>query len=319
VVKDTCNAFLAHKQALLDVGELTPRTWGEYKAICDLLVEKLGKNRLVDDLAPQDFAALRKHMASRWGPVRLAVVIQIVRSVFKYSYEAGLIDRPLRFGPDFARPSRKVLRRERASKGPRMFEAEEIRRILEAAGPQLRAMVLLGVNCGYGNSDVGQLPLSALDLERGWADYPRPKTGVTRRCPLWPETVAALKEALALRRQEPKDTKHAGLVFLTRFGASWHSETKANRLSEQTRRLLDRLGINGNRNFYALRHTFETIGGESRDQVAVDAIMGHARDDMASVYRERISDARLRAVVDHVHHWLFGGQEQGSNTSFLVE
>ena len=42
--------------------------------------------------------------------------------------------------------------------------------------------------------------------------------------------------------------------------------------------------------FYALRHTFETIGGESRDQVAVDAIMGHSRDDMASVYRERIGD-----------------------------
>jgi integrase len=58
--------------------------------------------------------------------------------------------------------------------------------------------------------------------------------------------------------------------------------------------------------FYALRHTFETIGGDARDQVAVDHIMGHARDDMASVYRERISDERLKAVTDHVHQWLFG-------------
>jgi hypothetical protein len=38
--------------------------------------------------------------------------------------------------------------------------------------------------------------------------------------------------------------------------------------------------------------------------VAVDAIMGHSRDDMASVYRERISDDRLRAVVEHVRKWL---------------
>jgi integrase len=52
--------------------------------------------------------------------------------------------------------------------------------------------------------------------------------------------------------------------------------------------------------FYALRHTFETIGGESRDQVAVDAIVGHSRDDMASVYRERTGDDRLRAVAEHV-------------------
>jgi integrase len=57
--------------------------------------------------------------------------------------------------------------------------------------------------------------------------------------------------------------------------------------------------------FYALRHTFETIGGESRDQVAVNHVMGHADASMAGVYRERISDERLVAVVNHVHTWLF--------------
>jgi integrase len=71
------------------------------------------------------------------------------------------------------------------------------------------------------------------------------------------------------------------------------------------RKLLDAVSINGHRNFYALRHTFETVGGESKDQVAVDAIMGHARDDMASLYRERISDERLKAVTDHIRAWLF--------------
>ena len=64
------------------------------------------------------------------------------------------------------------------------------------------------------------------------------------------------------------------------------------------------------RQFGALRHTFETIGGEAKDQVAVDHIMGHARDDMASVYRERISDERLRAVTDHVRAWLFPKPEK---------
>jgi hypothetical protein len=39
--------------------------------------------------------------------------------------------------------------------------------------------------------------------------------------------------------------------------------------------------------------------------VAVDAIMGHSREDMASVYRERIGDDRLRAVAEHVRKWLF--------------
>jgi integrase len=59
------------------------------------------------------------------------------------------------------------------------------------------------------------------------------------------------------------------------------------------------------RSFYALRHTFETIGGESRDQVAVDAIMGHVDSSMAGHYRQRISDERLTAVAECVRTWLF--------------
>jgi len=54
-----------------------------------------------------------------------------------------------------------------------------------------------------------------------------------------------------------------------------------------------------------LRHTFETIGGEAKDQIAVNSIMGHVDSTMAGVYRERISDERLRAVVEHVRAWLF--------------
>jgi hypothetical protein len=34
--------------------------------------------------------------------------------------------------------------------------------------------------------------------------------------------------------------------------------------------------------------------------------MGHENQHMASLYRERISDERLRAAADHVRRWLFG-------------
>jgi integrase len=62
--------------------------------------------------------------------------------------------------------------------------------------------------------------------------------------------------------------------------------------------------------FYCLRHTFETIGGDTGDQVAVDAIMGHVREDMASMYRERVNDERLRRVMEHVRTWLFSAEQR---------
>jgi integrase len=304
-VKALANQFLNTKQAKVDTGEITRRTWAEYKATCDLIVSHFGKGRVVDDIRPDDFAELRAKLARRLGPVALGNAIQRVRSVFKFAADNGLIERTVRYGQGFQRPAKKVLRLQRANKGPQMFEAGEIRALLDAAGRSLKAMILLGVNSGFGNADCGTLPLSALDLDRGWISYHRPKTGVHRRCPLWRETVDALRAVLA-RRKEPKNPDHAGLVFLTLQGGPWHkTDSIDNTLSKEMRKLLDRLGINGQRNFYALRHTFETVGGDAKDQPAVDLIMGHARDDMATVYRERISDERLKAVTDHVHAWLF--------------
>jgi integrase len=307
MVKDVVNEFLNHKRDKRDAGELSPLTWLKYKQVTDLLIAHLGRARVVADLGPDDFAALRKKMSKRWGPLRVRDFIQHIRSVFKHALEAELIDRPIRFGPGFARPSKKTLRLERARKGPRMFEAEEIRRMLDAAGSSLKAMILLGVNCGFGNADCGTLPLSALDLDRGWVSFPRPKTGIPRRSPLWPETVQASREALA-KRPTPKDPADAAKVFITARGGSWHKKTEDSPISKEMRKLLDSLGINGHRNFYTLRHVFETIGGEAKDQVAVDHIMGHARDDMASAYRERISDERLKAVTDRIRQWLFASE-----------
>ena len=81
--------------------------------------------------------------------------------------------------------------------------------------------------------------------------------------------------------------------------------TSIDALAQRFAKLLKALDINGRRGFYALRHTFETIAGESKDQVAVNAIMGHVDNSMAAVYRERISDERLQAVVDVVREWLW--------------
>jgi integrase len=309
-VKELVNRFLNAKQASVDTGELSPRTWEGYKRATDAVVSAFGKGRLVGDLDPEDFATLRNKLAKRYGPHGLGTQIQCVRCCFKFGYDVGLIDRPVRFGPGFKRPSKKTLRLYRAEQGAKLFTQEEVRRLIDNAGVQLRAMILLGINAGFGNADCGNLRLSAVDLDNAIIDFPRPKTGIPRRCPLWPETVEALREVLA-KRKEPKEKAHAGLVFITSRGASWSKDTRDNPITKETAKLLDKLGINGRKGlgFYTLRHTFRTVADEARDQPAADHIMGHEVAHMSSVYRERISDERLKAVADHVHAWLFAERQ----------
>ncbi|WP_197439714.1 tyrosine-type recombinase/integrase [Calycomorphotria hydatis] len=182
----------------------------------------------------------------------------------------------------------------------------------------LRAMILLAANGGFGNTDLSTLPLNAIDLESGWVDYPRPKTEVDRRVPLWDETIEAIRDYLA-QRPEPKENKDLELLFLTVRGSRFikisdvrveagkrKGGTVTDGIGQEFRKLTLALKINRSRvGFYGFRHGFETIGGGSKDQIAVNYIMGHVDETIASAYREGLDDQRLRDVVDHVHAWLF--------------
>ena len=308
-MKALCNDFLNFKHSLVDSRELAERTWQDYKAVTDLLIAHFGKNRVVDDVHPDDFAELRDTLANKWGAVTLGNVIQRIRVVFKYASDMRLIDRPVCYGQGFKRPSRKTIRLARAKSGPKLFTKEEIHLLLKQAGTHLKAMILLGINAGMGNADVGTLPLSALNLERGWLDYPRPKTGVPRKAKLWPETLQAVRDSLA-RRPAPKDDSNGGLVFITKYGLPWAKDVPDSPVTKELAKLLHKLHINSRKGlgFYTLRHTFRTVADEvaSGDQPAIDYIMGHESPHMSTVYRERISDARLENVANKVREWLFG-------------
>ena len=96
-IADLCNRFLTAKTQQLASQEISARTFAEYKATTDRIVATFLSTRLVDDLRSDDFETLRAKIAKKWGPVRLGNEVQRVRTVFKYGYEADLIDKPVRF------------------------------------------------------------------------------------------------------------------------------------------------------------------------------------------------------------------------------
>ncbi len=314
-VRELCNHFYTAKKRLMESGDIAARTFLEYRGTTDRLVAAFGKERQVAQLGPADFDRLRAEIAKQWGPIRLGNEIQRVRTIFKYALDCELIDKTARFGPGFKKPSRKVLRLNRAGRAKRLFTAVEIRSLLDKAGPQLKAMILLGVNCGFGNADCAALPQS--EIKDGWIAFQRPKTGIDRRCPLWPETVAALREAIATR-PEPKDPAHTGLIFITKYGHRWvRTQTKKKDKEEQTTvdsvslefgKVLRAPKINGRKGlgFYSLRHTFRTIADATKDFPAIRLVMGHVDSSIDDTYREGIDDARLLAVTEYVRKWLFG-------------
>src|ERR1700681_3733297 len=94
-----------------------------------------------------------------------------------------------------------------------------------------------------------------------------------------------------------------------KYGCAWGKDIADSPITKETRKLLDKLGLDGRRNSSTRRHTFRTVADGTKDQPAADHIMGHEVAHMSSVYREGIADARLKAVADHVRKWLFAAPE----------
>lgn len=309
------NAYLNSKAADVRAGEFSPKSLQNVYVACEKIVNHFGRRRLITDIGQSDFGEYRDALVSAgYAPNTVAQHTTYAKALFRWAYDAELIPSLPRFGVKF-RAGKKASRRRAGKVTPKMFEPPEIRTILGKANPQLKAMVLLGVNCGFGNFDCAELPKTALDLAGGWVTFPRPKTGVERRGALWPETVTAIKAALKVR-PAPKNPDDGDQVFLTMFGNRWVRMAPGNANGYSAwqdaviaafRDLLKAAKIEaGGRGFYTLRRTFRTIADETNDWPAVNLAMGHVDPTIGGVYRQRIADTRLRAVADHVHVWLFG-------------
>ncbi|MDM4014615.1 tyrosine-type recombinase/integrase [Roseiconus lacunae] len=295
------NLYLDAKNAKVEVGDLSKATFNQYKLVCRWLKDNLGEHRLVESLEPIDFVTLRSKFPKEWRTTTIKNQIVLIRSIFRWAYEAGLLDRPVRYGDNFSKPKPKRVKAEKAKSHKKEFTAQEFWTLFKHAPPQIRAWMLLGLNAGYGNSDLSRLKVARATGE--WLDVIRGKTSEPRRCWLWPETRRAIKTVL-------KNHDGGELLFQSMFGQPLVAEDgtrdavtgEFKKLREACK--VDRKGVS----FYALRHMTETIGGQCPGvpnvQVVVDFIMGHKDDSMGGVYRESIPDASIKKVCQHIRNWI---------------
>lgn len=298
-VEEMCNLFLAHCDSRVASGELAARSFSDYRRVSKVMIQVLGADCAVEHIGKEHLGKLREYMANKYNLVSLGNEIARCRVIFNYAYRDGLIAAPVRMGSSFARPSAKSIRIAKASQPPKIFTIEELTSIYAHATPVLRAFMLLALNGGMGNSDIGQL--QHRHIQNGWVDFPRPKTGIARRFPLWPETLAAIEQCSSQGQGDD-------LLFLTKYRESWHkadSGTTDCPIAKEFRKICIAAKCHQKgRGFYALRHQFRTIADSACDRVAIDTIMGHADYSMGAVYREWVDPERLQKVVNHVRQWV---------------
>jgi len=89
---DLVNRFLTIKKDWVDTREPCRRAFDDYYATCDRLVKAFGRNRLVLDLAAEDFERLRVDLGKTWGPVSVNNEIgrQRVIGIARVAHRDGL-------------------------------------------------------------------------------------------------------------------------------------------------------------------------------------------------------------------------------------
>lgn len=331
------NLYLDRCRKLVASGEMASRSVSDATNTLKKLCKLCGKESRLSQWTPADFLSLKAELAKPVArtasvaasglrgravtvraPGTVAGDIRRIKAFLSWvsSDDMQLIPRP-RYGSDFS-VTKKVLRRSRSDRGRLDLPAEQIRGMIDRATVKFRPILYLGINAGLGARDLAEMTLEQVEkcVSDPWLCVRRGKTGASRRAWLWPETQQAIADYLETRKR-PYNGEYDSVGFLTARRRPWLEE-KDGKIKDSVgwtfAKIRKELGF-ARGTFYDLRRTVETIGGETLEQVALDFIMGHAPEqtDMAAVYRQHISDDRVKKVCEHVRAWLLHAAVTGEN------
>lgn len=179
--------------------------------------------------------------------------LSAVRAMYAFAADVELLPAVPRLRRVRNEPCPKVGSRQKP-----LYTFAELQRLLGGASMQLKGMLLLGLNCGFGPKDLADLCWD--DLCDGRVTLPRSKTGICQTYALWPETAAHLerirttRESLRARISRRNPTaSDGGHVFVTRYWKPWDKDAT----SHEFRKLCTSIGVPCY-GFYRLRHCAST-------------------------------------------------------------
>ncbi|MHC4299110.1 MAG: tyrosine-type recombinase/integrase [Planctomycetota bacterium] len=249
-VKELANRFITAQQA----------NWRNPKTTLKCYKDWLGRfikdhpKLKAADFTVEMFAAWKLSLKERdYSSESVNHYLGAVRAMFLFAEDTGIIER----APKLKRVKNET-KAATGSGGKPLYKPEDLARLLKRADPQLKAMLILALNCGFGPKDIRDLTWEHIEGER--ITLRRSKTGVCQTYLLWPETRELLndikdKRAELIARMAKRKIHHCddGNVFMTRFWRPWNKDAVA----EQFRKLCKKAKVPCY-GFYRLRHCAST-------------------------------------------------------------
>lgn len=310
---ELANLYLANSRAKVKLGDFRADHTAQCKVVTDIVIGAVGGQAKPDVMGPPQWALVRQAIATTKGgkpaaKITLKTRLARCRAFLNWCVKQKHV-KAIDAGDSLAPPAKHLVRREKTAKGKLEWGVSDLRKVIDAAPAEFKAVLLLGINCGMGALDIAALTRSQWKPGQEYLDCPRNKTGVDRRVWLWPETREALAVAV-VKRSIPAKQKFENRLLLTHRGYPWCRVESVGTVDITKGPLGNAKTAAGvaKGTFYDLRRTFRTEASEVCDLEAIDFCMGHSGKGEGAGYVQRIADVRIKRVCDHVRSWLYGSE-----------
>jgi len=306
---DLVRDYLATRYQDMQTGKLTGSAYrtilSEVNRFGRWVMEHVGESATVNGMKVEFFSAFVTFLLTerKLGPHAEKRVKSLVKTMFKWAADNGRSTMPS-FGTAWKAPntSKAAMKKYRIRKGVKdtsdaLWTGEQINQVIKLAPKNMKAMILLSINCGVGPADLGRLHWRHVNMDTGELNMPRGKTGQERHGYLWHRTRKLMLQTRQLKHNRlayEREGKDA-LVFLTRVGLPFFREEEkivdgkvVDIRTQQSfgttfRRLCKRAKIKGLK-LYQLRHTFATVARFVGPSEVVNYMMGHTADMVKDTY-----------------------------------
>lgn len=169
-LKELCDLYLQYQYLKVQANALTARHHNEQIASLKKLMSFLGQARKIGEISTLDLQSYRRKLQKAYSTAhRMNLHISIMKAMFHWAMKNDVLNSI----PNIDAVSRgKIVHKQRQT-----FSPEDIRQLLGAADIQMRAMIWLGLNCGFGCTDCAELKWNNLDFVNGRVELARKKLG----------------------------------------------------------------------------------------------------------------------------------------------